>query len=118
MPKYYTPEEVALELRVTRRTVYEWLTSGRLRGYRAGTRWRVRPEDVQEFLQPRQQAQDNEPLEARAARIRAARGALAHVPVTVEEVLRWKREEVEREHERWAEVTGVQPETTTERWAG
>jgi excisionase family DNA binding protein len=41
MPKYYTPEEVAQELRVTRRTVYEWLTSGRLRGMRAGNRWRV-----------------------------------------------------------------------------
>jgi excisionase family DNA binding protein len=51
MPTYYTPEEVAGELRVTRRTVYEWLRNGRLRGLRAGRWWRIRPEDVAAFLQ-------------------------------------------------------------------
>jgi excisionase family DNA binding protein len=48
---YQTPEEVAAELQVTRRTVYEWLRSGRLRGLRAGRGWRIRPEDVEAFLQ-------------------------------------------------------------------
>jgi excisionase family DNA binding protein len=48
---YHTPEEVASELQVTRRTVYEWLRSGRLRGVRAGRGWRIRPEDVASFLQ-------------------------------------------------------------------
>lgn len=48
---YRTAEEIAEELHVTRRTVYEWLRSGRLRGARAGRGWRIRPEDVETFLQ-------------------------------------------------------------------
>lgn len=48
---YRTPEEIARELHVSRRTVYEWLRSGRLRGVRAGRGWRVRPEDVASFLE-------------------------------------------------------------------
>ena len=48
---YHTPEEVAAELQVTRRTVYGWLRSGRLRGVRAGRGWRIRPEDMASFLQ-------------------------------------------------------------------
>jgi excisionase family DNA binding protein len=47
---YRTPEEIAEELQVTRRTVYGWLRSGRLRGVRAGRGWRIRPEDVEVFL--------------------------------------------------------------------
>jgi excisionase family DNA binding protein len=104
MQKYYTPEEVAQELRVTRRTVYEWLTTGRLRGLRAGSRWRIRPEDVESFLQPDAPRPEKEQTpqrpeidpEERAARIRAARGSMAHIPLTVDEVIQWKREEVER----------------------
>jgi excisionase family DNA binding protein len=45
-----TPEEVAAEIRVTRRTVYEWLRSGKLLGLRAGRSWRVRREDLNAFL--------------------------------------------------------------------
>lgn len=45
-----TPEEVATELRVTRRTVYEWLRNGKLPGLRAGRWWRVRREDLTAFL--------------------------------------------------------------------
>ena len=52
MPIYYTPDEVAAELRVTRRTVYEWLKLGRLHGFRAGRSWRIREEDVRVFLKP------------------------------------------------------------------
>jgi excisionase family DNA binding protein len=48
---YRTPEEVADELQVTRRTVYEWLRSGRLRGVRAGRGWRIGPEEIARFLQ-------------------------------------------------------------------
>jgi excisionase family DNA binding protein len=47
---YQTPEEVATELKVTRRTIYEWLRTGRLRGVRAGRGWRIQPEEVQRFL--------------------------------------------------------------------
>ena len=46
-----TPEEVAEKLRVARRTVYTWLHEGRLRGRKAGRWWRIRPEDVELFLE-------------------------------------------------------------------
>lgn len=122
MQKYYTPEEVAQELRVTRRTVYEWLTTGRLRGLRAGSRWRIRPEDMESFLQPDSPRPEEEQtpqrpeidLEERAARIRAARGSMAHIPVTVDEVIQWKREEVERENEKWAYLEKARQEIDTE----
>ena len=45
-----TPEEVAAEVRVTRRTVYEWLRKGKLSALRAGRSWRVRREDLETFL--------------------------------------------------------------------
>jgi excisionase family DNA binding protein len=45
--KYYTPEEVAEELRVTRRTIYSWLKSGRLPGVRVGRGWRIRAQDLE-----------------------------------------------------------------------
>lgn len=47
----FTPEEVAIKLKVSRRTVYEWLRKGRLHGLRAGQGWRIRPEDLEAFLQ-------------------------------------------------------------------
>ncbi|PZN07746.1 MAG: hypothetical protein DIU76_04010 [Bacillota bacterium] len=50
MERLLTPEEVADILRVTRRTVYEWLRTGRLRGLKAGPFWRIRPEDLDRFL--------------------------------------------------------------------
>jgi excisionase family DNA binding protein len=45
-----TPEEVAERLRVTRPTVYTWLKKGQLRGLRAGKAWRVRTEDLENFM--------------------------------------------------------------------
>jgi putative molybdopterin biosynthesis protein len=48
---YLTPEEVAEQLRVTRATVYAWLKMGKLPGVRAGKGWRIRPEDVQVFVE-------------------------------------------------------------------
>jgi excisionase family DNA binding protein len=123
MVKFYTPEEVAEELRVTRRAVYGWLKDGRLPGYRAGNRWRIDPADAQAFLRvgqkspiagqyvvrglhgdsnptpraARRSTTDREAKE-RAARVRAGRGVLAHASITVDDYLRWKREDVEREN--------------------
>src|SRR5262245_3071947 len=46
-----TPEEVAQRLKVTERTVYRWLQTGRVRGYKLGARlWRIEPPDLQKFL--------------------------------------------------------------------
>jgi excisionase family DNA binding protein len=47
-----TPEEVAEQLRVTLPTVYAWLKMGRLHGLRAGKFWRIRPADLEAFLNP------------------------------------------------------------------
>ena len=48
--KLYTPEEVAANLKVSRRTVYQWLTSGKLKGLRAGQTWRISEEALVEFM--------------------------------------------------------------------
>lgn len=45
-----TPEEVADQLRVALPTVYSWLKIGRLHGLRAGKFWRIRPVDLEAFL--------------------------------------------------------------------
>lgn len=45
-----TPEQVALRLQVTSRTVYDWLRHGRIRGLKIGRLWRVRPIDLNTFL--------------------------------------------------------------------
>jgi excisionase family DNA binding protein len=45
-----TPEQVAQRLKVTDRTVYSLLRSGRLRGARVGRLWRIRPTDLETFL--------------------------------------------------------------------
>lgn len=44
------PEEVAELLAVTPKSIRQWLREGRLRGIRAGRLWRVRPEDLDEFI--------------------------------------------------------------------
>lgn len=104
MEKLYTPEEVADALRVTRRSVYEWLKSGRLRGLRAGNRWRIRGEDVDAFTQVAESASVAETHEERCERIRAITGKYAWVPYSSEDLIREKQEERVREEERWAGI--------------
>lgn len=53
VPVLYTPEQVAEKLQVTRRAVYAWLTSGKLRGLRAGDTWRITEQDLMAFLESR-----------------------------------------------------------------
>ena len=47
LPRFLTPEEVADLLRVSRRTVYNWLRSGQLPALRIGKVWRIRREDIE-----------------------------------------------------------------------
>lgn len=49
-----TADEAAEQLRVTRRTVYEWLKEGRLRGVKVGRLWRIHKSDVDELLRPKE----------------------------------------------------------------
>jgi len=62
MEDLLTPQEVADLLRVHLVTVYNWLSSGRLRGRKAGRAWRITESDVNEFMQGQAQT---EPEEAR-----------------------------------------------------
>jgi excisionase family DNA binding protein len=104
MVKYYTPKEVARELRVTERTVYEWLTTGRLRGMRAGTRWRIRPEELEAFMQTKHGGTTVSPkgaqaigAEEHARRVDALMGKYAHAAFSTEDLFRERREERARE---------------------
>lgn len=49
--KAYTPREVAEILNVSVFTVQELLRSGRLKGFKITSRWRVKPEDLKEFME-------------------------------------------------------------------
>jgi excisionase family DNA binding protein len=66
-----TPEQVAQRLQVTERTVYKWLSEGRLKGTKLGRLWRIRPEDLEAYLDPNgrngddaDEEYDDEPLSA------------------------------------------------------
>ncbi len=50
---WLTPQEVADELRVNYITVLRWLNAGELRGYRLGTQWRIKREDLEAWLENR-----------------------------------------------------------------
>jgi len=103
----YTPEEVAAALRVTRRTVYEWLKMGRLHGIRVGRGWRIRPEDIEALTRPAAPFAEGANLnvalsdEEHAARVDAVFGKYAWVPTSGEEFSRRKHEENNEEEQRW-----------------
>ena len=46
-----TPAQVGERLQVTERTVYQWLRDRHLVGHKLGRLWRVRPEDLEAFLE-------------------------------------------------------------------
>ncbi len=50
MEPYYTPDEIAERLKITRRTIYQWLKQGRLKGVKLGDLWRVSESDLKAFL--------------------------------------------------------------------
>ena len=50
MKKIFTPEEIADELSVSRKSVYVWLQKGELAGFKVGKLWRITREDLENFL--------------------------------------------------------------------
>lgn len=48
--KVYTLDEVQDILKVTQRTVYNYINSGKLKAVKMGKYWRVRHEDLDAFL--------------------------------------------------------------------
>lgn len=47
----YTLGEIEELLQVTRRTLYNWIKSGKLKAFRIGKEWRVTREALEEFTQ-------------------------------------------------------------------
>jgi excisionase family DNA binding protein len=45
-----TPEQAASRLAVSSRSIREWLRSGKLKGVKAGKLWRIRDNDIEDFL--------------------------------------------------------------------
>ncbi len=103
-----TPAEVAERLHLHLRTVQRLIANGSLRAIRVGRVWRVPLQAVEEFLSgarivPLQGGRPAPPpSEAeRLARIDAACGFLQGSGHTVDDFLREKHEETEREEERY-----------------
>jgi excisionase family DNA binding protein len=50
--EYFTPQEVAERLKLSVKTVLDYLRTGKLGGVKAGKHWRIRRVDIDAFLQP------------------------------------------------------------------
>lgn len=46
----YTLEEIEQLLQVTRRTIYNWIKSGKLRAFKVGRGWRVSRAELDRFM--------------------------------------------------------------------
>ncbi len=46
----YTVEEVRVMLKVTQRTLYNYIKNGDLKAVKIGKYWRIKQEDLQDFL--------------------------------------------------------------------
>lgn len=52
MEMLYTPVEVAERLKVPRKTVLNYLRTGKLAGVKVGKHWRAKATDLEAFLKP------------------------------------------------------------------
>lgn len=50
MNQLYTTKEVADILKVTQRTIYNYIDSGQLRAQKIGKAWRISSESLKEFI--------------------------------------------------------------------
>ncbi len=50
MEKYYTPEEIAANLKVSRKTIYNWIQKGSLKAVKIGHFWRVSESELNRLL--------------------------------------------------------------------
>ena len=49
--KVYSLEEVSKILNVTTRTLYDYLKSGKLKGFKIGNKWRITQEELKQFIE-------------------------------------------------------------------
>ncbi len=50
METYYTPQEIAKQLKVNKLTVYRWIKEGRLKAVKIGRFWRVSETELKKLL--------------------------------------------------------------------
>ena len=50
MEKYYTPEEIADNLKVHLKTVYNWIKNGSLKAVKVGHFWRISETELNRLL--------------------------------------------------------------------
>lgn len=55
MDEIYTPKEVAAMIKVSERTVNEWLRNGKLRASKLGRQWRITEQQLNDFLKDHEQ---------------------------------------------------------------
>lgn len=51
MTKLLTPEETAEKLRISPKTVRDWLRDSKIQGQKVGRQWRIKEEIVEEIIQ-------------------------------------------------------------------
>lgn len=51
--RFLSLEDVAERLQVSDRTVRRWVKDGKLAAYKPGREWRIRPSDLENFLESR-----------------------------------------------------------------
>lgn len=56
---YLTPEEIAIRLRVTPKTVRRWCQLGELKAAKAGPQWRIAPAALEEYLNRSREVKDD-----------------------------------------------------------
>jgi excisionase family DNA binding protein len=56
--RFLSLEDVAERLQVSDRTVRRWVKDGKLAAYKPGREWRIRPSDLEEFLESRKVRSD------------------------------------------------------------
>jgi len=51
MTRLLTPEETAEKLRISPKTVRDWLRDAKIKGQKVGRQWRIKEETVEEIIQ-------------------------------------------------------------------
>lgn len=48
--EYFTPEEAAARLKIARRTIYQWLRQGKVKGQKLENLWRISETELKRLL--------------------------------------------------------------------
>jgi len=102
MARVFTVDEAAEYLHVTPYTIRKWLRKGKIPGRKIGRLYRIFQAELEAFLQQSEEAGE---VPGPSPKVRAADviGKFADVPFSSEDLLRERREEVERDERWWQE---------------